>query len=171
MADTAGLPSMPSTVDLAGGTGDVQGDPLEAMREAARQNIESVEHNVLPNENEKIEFKKYVLEKLKNNIDKFTELDKKVAEEKAKENTKEPKDGDEEKGSDEEDPFADIFDEEGEKPDETMQEKMQIAQKFIAGLKITKEKYLKQVRIKREKQQAKADEKNMEEILSKLDEV
>ena len=68
MADTAGLPSMPSTVDMAGGGEGAQGDPLEIMRSAAKHNINSVNKNSLPNEKEKVEFKKYVLKKLQNNI-------------------------------------------------------------------------------------------------------
>lgn len=164
MAEAGGLPSMPSTVDLSGGQ-PAQGDPLELMRNTARENIESVNHNSLPNEKEKVEFKKYVLKKLKEAITKFDELDAQ-AEQKAQE---------EEENADkkdvEEDPFADIFGEEDGQVDESMQEKMKIAQEFVGEIKLTKEKYLKDVRIKREKEQSKEDEKNMQEILGKLDEV
>jgi len=166
MTDTSGLPSMPTTVDLAG-AGDLQGDPLELMRKTARETIKSVNRNALPNEKEKVEFKKYVLKKLKTNIDQFDKLDFQVAEK----TEKEVADGESKGEKAEEDPFADIFnDEEGEQ-DETTQEKMKIAQTFISDLKITKEKFLKKVRIKREKQQQKADESKMEEILGKLDKV
>lgn len=167
MADTAGLPSMPSTVDLAGGEAP-QGDPLEIMRETARQTIDSVTKNSLPNEKEKVEFKKYVLKKLQVNIKKFEDLDAQAAQ-KAEEEA--ANNENKEEMAEEEDPFADIFGEEEGTPDETTQEKMKIAQSFVSELKITKEKYLKQIRIKREKQQEKADEKNMEQILDKLDEV
>lgn len=164
MAEAGGLPSMPSTVDLSGGQ-PAQGDPLELMRNTARENIESVNHNSLPNEKEKVEFKKYVLKKLKEAITKFDELEAQ-AEQKAQE---------EEENADkkdvEEDPFADIFGEEDGQVDESMQEKMKIAQEFVGEIKLTKEKYLKDVRIKREKEQSKEDEKNMQEILGKLDEV
>jgi len=167
MADTTGLPSMPSTVDLGEGEAP-QGDPLEVMRSAARKNIESVSKNSLPNEKEKIEFKKYVLKKLKQNITKFDELDAQAAE-KAEENVEEDSEEKEEKT--EEDPFADIFGEEEGEQDEIMQEKMKIAQTFVSDIKITKEKFLKEVRIKREKQQAEMDANKMQEILGKLDEV
>ena len=52
-----------------------------------------------------------------------------------------------------------------------MQEKMKIAQTFVSDIKITKEKFLKEVRIKREKQQVEMDANKMQEILGKLDEV
>jgi hypothetical protein len=167
MADTAGLPSMPSTADMAGGGEGAQGDPLAIMRGAAKQNIESVNKNSLPNDKEKIEFKKYVLKKLQSNINKFTELDTQAAQKAEKEAATAETD---EAKTEEEDPFADIFGEEEGEQDETNEEKMKIVQEFISDLKITKEKFLKEVRIKREKQQAKTDEKNMKEILGKLDE-
>lgn len=166
MADTAGLPSMPSTVDMAGGEGAPQGDPLEIMRGAAKQNIESVNNKSLPNEKEKVEFKKYVLKKLQGNMVKFDKLDAEAA----KKAEEEAVNSETEENTEEEDPFADIFGEEEEAPDETTQEKMTIAQGFISDLKQTKEKFLKQVRLKREKQQAATDAKNMEAILGKLDE-
>lgn len=168
MADTAGLPSMPSTVDLAGGGEGAQGDPLEIMRNAARKTIESVNKNSLPNEKEKVEFKKYVLKRLQGNMVKFDKLDAKAAE-KAQEEAANSES--EEAKTEEEDPFADIFGEKEESQDETTQEKMKIAQTFISNIKQTKEKFLKQVRIKREKQQAKTDANKMQEILGKLDEV
>ena len=171
MADVTGLPSMPTTVNLGEGAAP-QGDPLELMQGTAREAINSVSKNILPNDKEKLEFKKYVLKKLKKNIDKFNELDAKVAKKAEEETTKADEESDSKGDKKEEDPFADIFDEEGDdKPDETTQEKAKIAQEFVSGLKMSKEKFLKEVRIKREKQQAKVDEKNMEEILGKLDEV
>ncbi|MBD3156855.1 hypothetical protein GF369_03430 [Candidatus Peregrinibacteria bacterium] len=165
MAEAGGLPSMPSTVNLSGGQ-PVQGDPLELMRNTARETIESVNGNPLPNDKEKIEFKKYVLKKLKEAITKFDELDAQ-AEQKAQEAKENPDD----KSVEEEDPFADIFGEEDGQVDESMQEKNKIAQEFVSELKLTKEKYLKDVRIKRENEQAKEDKNKLQEILGKLDDV
>lgn len=165
MAEAGGLPSMPSTVDLSGGQ-PVQGDPLELMRNTARETIESINNNPLPNEKEKVEFKKYVLKKLKEAITKFDELDAQ-AEKKAQEAEKNPDD----ENAEEEDPFADIFGEEDGQVDESMQEKNKIAKGFVSELKLTKEKYLKDVRIKRENEQAKEDKNKLQEILGKLDDV
>ncbi len=165
MADSTSLPSLPSTVDLAGGPA-VQGDPLEIMQTSAREAIDSVSKNTLPNEEEKIEFKKYVLKKLQENIKKFEELDAQAAQKAQEEAAKA-----EAEGPKEEDPFADIFKEESAEQDETTQEKMKIAQQFISTIKMMKEKFLKQIRVKREKQQAEADETKMEEILGKLNEI
>lgn len=165
MAEAGGLPSMPSTVDFSGGQ-PVQGDPLELMRNTARETIERVNHNPLPNEKEKIEFKKYVLKKLKEAITKFDELDAQ-AEQKAQEAEKNT----DKENVEEEDPFADIFGEEDGQVDESMQEKNKIAQEFVSELKLTKEKYLKDIRMKREKEQAKEDKDKLQEILGKLDEV
>lgn len=165
MANTANLPSLPSTVDLSGAPA-LQGDPLEIMRSSAREMIESISKNILPNENEKIEFKKYILKKLQENIKKFEELDAQAAQKAQEEAAKAA-----EEGSKEEDPFADIFKTDEEKQDETTKEKMKIAQKFVSETKITKEKFLKQVRVKREQQEQKTDETKMEEILGKLNQI
>ena len=165
MADVTGLPSMPTTVNLDGGD-LLQGDPLELMRAEARKSIDSVNKNALPNEKEKIEFKKYVLKKLQGNIKKFEEIDADASAQK-QDNQNDVGEGE----SQEEDPFADIFNEEEAGADETMQEKMKVAQEFISDLKIAKEKFLKEVRIKREKEQAQKDENKLKEILGKLNEV
>lgn len=166
MADTTSLPSLPSTVDLTGGA-TLQGDPLEIMRNSAREAIDSVDKNALSNDNEKIEFKKYVLKKLQDNIKKFGELDVQAAKKAQEEAEKKEAEG----VKPEEDPFADIFKTDEEKQDETTREKIAIAQGFISDLNRTREKFLKQVRVKREKQAQKTDENKMEEILGKLNEV
>jgi len=167
MGDTTSLPSLPSTVDLTGGA-TLQGDPLEIMRNSAREAIDSVGKNAITKEDEKIEFKKYVLKKLQDNIKKFEELDAQAAK-KAQE--EEAAKASEESTKKEEDPFADIFKTDEEKQDETTKEKIIIAQGFISDLKRIREKFLKQVRVKREKQEQKTDENKMEEILGKLNEI
>ena len=166
MGDTTSLPSLPSTVDLTGGA-TLQGDPLEIMRNSAREAIDSVGKNAITKEDEKIEFKKYVLKKLQDNIKKFEELDVQAAKKAQEEEAAKASEG----VKTEEDPFADIFKTDEEKQDETTKEKIIIAQDFISDLNRTREKFLKQVRVKREKQEQKTNENKMEEILGKLNEV
>lgn len=157
----ANLPSLPPTVNFGGTAAGVQGDPLEYMRKQAREHIEIVNKNLITKENEKVEFKKYVLRKLKENIAKFEEIDKKYTEKKA----------DEQEEKEEDDPFAGIFGSDTSKPDEATQEKMKIAGEFESHLKLYRTEYLKKVRIRREKEAKKEEEAKMEQILSKLENV
>ena len=160
------MPGLPSTVDLGGGP-QVEGDPLEFMQKHAREAIESINKNVICNDNEKIEFKKYVLKKLKQNKTKFDEIDAKNAAAKAEENK-----ANEGKEEAEEDPFADIFgDAGGAEADPSAQEKMQIASKFASEIKMFKEKFIKKVRVKKEQMAQKEDEKKMEDILGQLNQM
>jgi hypothetical protein len=165
----ADLPGLPSTVDLGGAGPQVEGDPLEFMQKHAREAIDSIKKNVICNENEKVEFKKYVLKKLKNNITKFNEIDKKNAVAKAEEE----KAAEGEEGAEaEEDPFADIFgDSGGAEADPSTQEKMTIASKFASEIKMFKEKFIKKVRVKKEQMAQKEDEKKMEDILGQLNQM
>jgi hypothetical protein len=161
MADVSGLPSLAPTVDLGGGP-QIEGDSLEAMRKAARTNINLVNKNTIVKKEEKLAFKREVLKRLKNNMGKFDAIDKKYAAQKATEPVIE-----EEETPEEEDPFADIFGSEAP-TDESVQEKMTIAQQFISNLKLYKTEFLKQIRLKREQAAKKQEEKKMEEILAQL---
>jgi hypothetical protein len=164
MADTTNLPEMTQTVDLGGGA-QIEGDPLEFMRQVARENIESVNNNPIVVQKDKIEFKKYVLSKLKIQITKFEEIDKRIEEEKA------AKEEESEGEETEEDAFADIFADESGENDESMQEKMTIAQKFASDIKIYKTKFLKDIRISREQAEQKKEEKKLKAILEQLNNV
>jgi hypothetical protein len=168
MAEATGLPSLPQTVGLAGG-GEIQGDPLEYMRAKAREYIEIVNKNPITKENEKVEFKKYVLKKLQTNIDKFEEIDNKYAQTQKEEEEKLA--GEDEAASEEEDPFADIFGSEEQEPDEAMQEKIKLAQGFDDHIDLYKTKFLKKIRVRREKEAKQVEEKKMEQILKKLENV
>lgn len=161
----ADMPGLPSTVDLGGAGPQVEGDPLEFMQKHAREVIDAIKKNAICNDNEKIEFKKYVLKKLKTNITKFNEIDKKNAAIKAEED--QANDGEEV----EEDPFADIFGDSEAEADPSTQEKMNIASKFASEIKMFKEKFLKKVRIKKEQMAQKEDEKKMEDILGQLNQI
>lgn len=163
----ADLPGLPSTVDLGGAGPQVEGDPFEFMQQNAREAIEAINKNAICNDNEKVEFKKYVLKKLKVNKEKFDEIDKKNAAAKAEEDKS--KEGEE--GAEEEDPFADIFGDTASEDDPSIQEKMTIASKFVSEIKMFKEKFLKKVRIKKEQMEQKEDEKRMEDILGKLNQI
>lgn len=165
----ADLPSLPSTVDLGGAGPQVEGDPLEFMQKHARDVIASVKKNAICSDNEKMEFKKYILKKLKQNIDKFAEIDKKNAAVKAEEKAAAASDGEAEQ--EEEDPFADIFGDSEAESDPSVQEKMSIASKFASEVKLFKEKYIKKVRIKKEQRAQKEDEKTMEDILGQLNQI
>lgn len=163
----ADLPGLPSTVDLGGVGPQVEGDPLEFMQKHARDVIASVNKNAICSENEKIEFKKYILKKLKTNIDKFTEIDKKNAAAKA-DAAAETAEG---AAEEEEDPFADIFGESEDEADPSTQEKMTMASKFASEVKMFKEKFLKKVRVKKEQLSHKEDEKKLEDILGQLNQI
>jgi len=166
MADAGNLPGLPSTVDLTGGAA-VEGDPLELMQKTAREAIDSVNKNAIVGDIQKVSFKKDVLKKLKVHITEFEEIDKKYAAKKAEEEAA----GTEEVEEKEEDPFADIFGDEGAQPDESTQEKMTIAQGFISEIKMYKEKFLKDIRVKKESMQKQTDEKELENLLGKLNNV
>ena len=161
MADAAGLPSLPPTVNLAGEDQAITGDPLAYIQQVAREAIESVNKNQIVNNAEKILFKRYVLKKVKRIITQFKKIDEKYAKPKEEENLEE---------GDEKDPFADIFAEEAG-GDEATKEKTGIATKFVSEIKIHKEMYLKKIRVKREKQEKESDEKKMEAILGKLNKI
>lgn len=165
----ADIPGLPSTVDLGGAGPQVEGDPLEFMQKHARDIIASVNKNAICSENEKIEFKKYILKKLKTNIDKFTEIDEKNAAAKVDE-TAEVTEGSE-APAEEEDPFADIFGDTEAENDPSVQEKMTIASGFASEIKLFKEKFLKKVRVKKEQLSHKEDEKKMEDILGQLNQI
>lgn len=160
------MPGLPSTVDLTGGA-QVEGDPLEFMQKHAREVIGAIAKNAICNDNEKVEFKKYILKKLKTNITKFEELDKKNAAQKAEE---EKAQGDEAVEA-EEDPFADIFGDTEAAADPSTQEKMTIASTFATEIKLFKEKFLKKIRLKKEQIAQKEDEKKMEDILGQLNQM
>lgn len=162
----ADLPGLPSTVDLGGGT-SIEGDPLEFMQKTAREAIDSVSNNAIVDEANKLAFKKKVLADLKVNIDKMTKIDEQAAAKKAEEDAAKAESGEE--TAEEEDPFADIFGEEEAPPDETTQEKSKIASAFVSSLKLFKEKFLRDIRIKKETMQKQKDEKELKNLLGKLD--
>ncbi|MFC1810807.1 hypothetical protein ACFLZH_04875 [Patescibacteria group bacterium] len=166
MGDTGNIPSLPSTVDLEGGAAP-EGDPLELMQKTAREAIDSVNKNAIADDAQKLSFKKSVLKKLKTNVTAFEEIDKKFEAKKAEEAATTEGEAKEE----EEDPFADIFGDEGAEQDESTQEKMKIAQGFVSEIKMYKEKFLKDIRIKKEVIQKQSDEKELENLLGKLNNV
>jgi len=161
----ADLPGLPSTVDLGGGA-SIEGDPLEFMQKTAREAIDSVSKNAIVDETSKLTFKKKVLADLKVNIDKMTKIDEEFAAKKAEEEANKPEG---EETAEEEDPFADIFGEEEAPPDESTQEKSKIASAFVSNLKLFKEKFLRDIRIKKETMQKQKDEKELKNLLGKLD--
>jgi len=174
MAEEGNLPSLPVTVDVTGNMMPTDmGDPLEFMRQVARKYIDGMEKNRIPSDAEKLEFKKWVLHKLKKNITKFEEIDTKAAAKTAEEKAKKVAEDDGEENPDsEEDPFADIFaDDEEKASDEFAIEKVKIATKFEKNLKEQKEKFLKNIRVNREKASQKVDEENLEDILKQLNTV
>lgn len=148
-----------------------EGDPLELMRANAREHIEAMDKNKALTDNEKKEFKKYVLAKLDENIKKFAKIDTDTAAKKAEEESKKANETDaagEEKAA-EEDPFADIFKE--ETPDETLQEKQKIAGEFMLDIKTHRETYLKSCLKKHEQMEKKSDEKQLDNILDQLHQI
>jgi len=163
MADTSQLPTLPQTVGLD--SAQIEGDPLEFIRAKARENIELVENNPVIKDPEKLEFKKYVLEKLEENIKKFDEIDKQAALKKTEEEAKKTAEGGEAK---EEDPFADIFKDEPEQADEATQEKQKIASEFALNTKNYREKFLKDLIKVNESHSKKKDEEKLDDILGKL---
>jgi len=172
MADTA-LPTLPQTVDVDGTAAPIESDPLEFMRAKARENIEAMDKNPALNEQEKTEYKKYVLEILDGNIKKFTKIDADAAVKKAEEETQKAqesaasaKNGEPPK---EEDPFADIFKE--EKPDESMQEKQKIAGEFAQDIKNHRETYLKSCLKAHESTAKQKDDQQLDSILDKLHQI
>ena len=166
MADTSALPSLPTTVDISGAQAQIEGDPIEYMQTHAREHIETIESYPALQDIEKKEFKVEVLKKLKENIQKCGEIDKKYAEQKAEE--EKAKEGKEEE---EEDPFADIFKDDAAKPDEATQEKSQIAAQFVVEIKIYKEKFLKTRLKKHENQSIEKENEKLDDILGKLNQV
>ncbi len=164
MPDETNLPGLPSTVDLGAPTATIEGDPLAFMQKTARDAIESISKNAIVDEPNKLNFKKKVLEDLKVGIDAMTEIDKKFEAKKAEEETKKP-----ESDAVEEDPFSDIFGEEGAAPDESVHEKTKIAQDFVSALKMYKEQFLKKIRVKKESMQKQKDEQELQNLLGKLD--
>ncbi|MBU1446566.1 hypothetical protein KKD70_04880 [Patescibacteria group bacterium] len=173
MAETGNLPSLPTMVSLDENAVPADmGDPLEFMRKVARQYIDAVMLNQIPNENEKIEFKKLVLSKLKINIAKFEEIDVRAAKKaEEKEAAKAAEEASKNEEAEDEDPFADIFadDKENAEPDEFAQEKVKIATQFTKDLKAYKEKFLKDIRINREHASKRAEEEKLENILEQLE--
>lgn len=167
MGDTGNIPSLPSTVDLEGGAAP-EGDPLELMQKIAREAIDSVNKNAIADNAQKLNFKKSVLKKLKKNVTAFEEIDKKFEAKKLEEAATATE---EEKAKEEEDPFADIFGDESAEQDESTQEKMKIAQGFVSEIKMYKEKFLKDIRVKKESMQKQSDEKELENLLGKLNNV
>jgi hypothetical protein len=169
MAEEGNLPSLPITVDVSGNSTPIDmSDPLEFMRQVARKYIDVIGRNQIPNDEEKVEFKKWVLHKLKENISKFKEIDLQAAKKEKEKQAKEA--ADKIDSEEEEDPFADIFaDDEDETSDEFVIEKTKIATKFEKNLKEHKEKFLKSIRVNREKASQKADEENLEDILEQLE--
>lgn len=166
--DESNLPGLPATVNLGAPSTTIEGDPLSFMQTAAREAIDSVSKNTIVDEPHKLNFKKKVLSDLKVGIDKMKEIDKQAEAKKAEEEANKPK----QEGTDKEDPFADIFGEdEGAAPDESTQKKMKIAQDFVSNLKLYKEKFLKDIRIKKESMQRKKDEQKLENLLGKLDSI
>jgi hypothetical protein len=163
MSDETNLPGLPSTVDLGAPAATIEGDPLAFMQKAARDAIESISKNAIVDEPNKLEFKKRILNNLKVSIDKMTEIDNKFAAKKAEEEANKP-----EGEAAEEDPFSDIFGEEGSAPDESVQEKTKVAQEFVSNLKLFKEQFLRNIRIKKETMQKQKDEKELENLLGKL---
>ena len=163
MADIAQIPTLPQTVALEGA--QIEGDPLEFIRAKSKENIESVDKNPVAKEQEKIEFKKYVLEKLEENIKIFKEIDDKAAIKKDEEEKKKKAEG---VPADEADPFADIFKDDSAEPDEAMQEKQKLASAFAINLKNYKEKYLKDLIKANEHHSKKNDEAKLDDILGKL---
>lgn len=168
MGDESGLPGLSQTVDLGGGP-KIEGNPLEFIRQKARENIALVNKNKITSEEEKLAFKREVLKRLQVVITEFEEIDKKYAAQKAAEPSTESGEESAEGGEKaaEEDPFADIFG--PDVPvDESAEEKMPIAQKFVSNLKMYKVEFLKQVRVQREQSAKQQDAKKMEEILAQL---
>lgn len=170
MADTT-LPTLPATVDVQGAGAPPEGDPLEAMRAKAREHIESMEKNKALKDEEKLEFKTYVLEQLDENIKKFAEIDAQAAAKKAEEEAKKAAENTETGEEKVEDPFADIFKDDATKPDESTQEKQKIAATFIQDIKNYKETYLKARLREHEEQAVKSDESKLDDILGKLKEI
>jgi hypothetical protein len=166
MADIAQLPTLPQTVALEGA--QLEGDPLEYIRAKARENIETVEKNPVIKEPEKLEFKKYVLSGLDEYIKKFKEIDDKYAAQKAEEEAK--KSAEEKDLAKEEDPFADIFKDEPDKPDEATQEKLKLASEFALNTKNYREKYLKDLIKANEHKSKQNEEEKLNDILGKLNE-
>lgn len=166
MGDASSLPALTPTVDLEGGGSPIQGDPLQFMQQKARENIDLVNKNLITKDEEKLEFKREVLKRLKTNIQKFNEIEAKFTAQKKQEEVVES----EVEGSGEKDPFADIFGGGGQ-ADEATQEKMAIAQEFASTLKIFKADFLKKIRIKREAEAKVHEEKEMAKILGQLEDV
>ncbi len=167
MGDTSGLPGLTPTVDLSGGA-PIQGDPLEFMQQKARTSIDVVNKNTITKDEEKLEFKREVLKRLKASIDKFKEIEAKYAAQEEEELVTEGEDAE----SDEEskDPFADIFGGDTTS-DEATQEKTAIAQAFASDLKIYKTDFLRKIRVKRESEAKIQEEKKLVEILGQLENV
>ena len=166
MADTAQLPTLPQTVALEGT--QVEGDPLEFIRAKARENIELVEKNPVIKDPEKLEFKKYVLSSLDKYIKKFKEIDDKYAAQKAEEEAK--KSTEEKDSAKEEDPFADIFKDDAETPDDSTKEKLKYAAEFALNTKNYREKYLKDLIKANEHKSKQNEEEKLNDILGKLNE-
>jgi hypothetical protein len=136
------------------------------MQGKARESIELVNQNTITKDEEKLEFKKEVLKRLKTSINKFKEIDAKYAAQEEKVSS------DEEEGEakqSNEDPFADIFGSDEGAQDPATQEKTAIAQTFTSDLKIYKTDFLKKIRIKRESEAKIQEEKKLTEILGKLE--
>ncbi len=168
MAEGSNLPGLPSTVDMGGAGSPIQGDPLEFMQTKAREAIESINNNPIIDGPNKLKFKKKVLKDLKTAIDRMNEIDKKYEAQKVEE---EETAGTEGGAPEEEDPFADIFGEETEEPDEATKEKNEIAREFEYNLKMYKENFIREIRIKKEQMQKQKDQKKLQNLLGKLNNI